>query len=108
LGLEFRHRSWFTADVYAILRDHDVGLVVNDADAGATPFVLTAPMSYVRLRKTRYLPDELERTKNLLGALVDRGVEVFAFVKHEDNPDAPLVAEELAHAVAPVEPRMAW
>jgi uncharacterized protein YecE (DUF72 family) len=27
------------------------------------------------------------------------GIEVFAYIKHEDNPDAPLIALEFAHGI---------
>jgi uncharacterized protein YecE (DUF72 family) len=46
---EFRHESWFADDVYALLREHDAGLVVGDAPS--RPFqerVVTTSWTYVR------------------------------------------------------------
>jgi uncharacterized protein YecE (DUF72 family) len=51
---EFRHRSWFAADVYALLREHGAALVIGDTPE--RPFqehVLTAPWTYVRLHRGR-------------------------------------------------------
>jgi uncharacterized protein YecE (DUF72 family) len=46
---EFRHASWFTADVYALLRDHGAALVIGDHPE--RPFQtheLTADWTFVR------------------------------------------------------------
>jgi uncharacterized protein YecE (DUF72 family) len=42
-AIEFRHASWFTDDVYALLRDHGVALVLTGGVE-----VFTAPWTYVR------------------------------------------------------------
>jgi uncharacterized protein YecE (DUF72 family) len=51
---EFRHESWFHEDVYALLREHDVALVIGDAPT--RPFQaheLTARWTYVRFHHGR-------------------------------------------------------
>jgi uncharacterized protein YecE (DUF72 family) len=51
---EFRHASWFAADVYALLREHGVALVIGDDPA--RPFqelAFTAPWTYVRFHRGR-------------------------------------------------------
>jgi uncharacterized protein YecE (DUF72 family) len=64
---EFRHESWFTRDVYALLREHDAALVVGDHPKW--PFQareLTAGWTLVRLhhgrrgRRGNYSPSEIE------------------------------------------------
>jgi uncharacterized protein YecE (DUF72 family) len=46
---EFRHASWFHEDVYAILREYDVALVIGDApDRPFQAIEFTAPWTYVR------------------------------------------------------------
>ena len=94
-AMEFRHDSWFVDECYRLLEQHKIALCVHDSDEGTTPIRLTAPVTYVRLRRSEY-PDEL-RTEwtNRIRDWVADGVEVFAYIKHEDNPDAPLIAQRL-------------
>ena len=64
---EFRHESWFVEDVYALLREHGVALVIGDTPS--RPFQtleLTADWTFVRLhhgsrgRNGNYSERELE------------------------------------------------
>jgi uncharacterized protein YecE (DUF72 family) len=73
---EFRHASWFTDDVYALLREHDAALVVGDTPG--RPFqerVVTASWSYVRFhrgsrgRRGNYSETELREWARWLGRL---------------------------------------
>jgi uncharacterized protein YecE (DUF72 family) len=51
---EFRHASWFANDVYALLREHRVALVIGDDPS--RPFqqvAFTAPWTYVRFHSGR-------------------------------------------------------
>jgi uncharacterized protein YecE (DUF72 family) len=47
---EFRHPSWFSDDVYALLGDRDAALCIVDSEEGTTADVATASWGYVRLR----------------------------------------------------------
>jgi uncharacterized protein YecE (DUF72 family) len=48
-AFEFRDRSWFAVDVYELLREHEIALVVADRSPGeASPWVDTAGWSYLR------------------------------------------------------------
>jgi uncharacterized protein YecE (DUF72 family) len=53
-AIEFRHDSWFVEDVYSLLRQHGVALVI--ADDGKRPqqeHAFTAPWAYVRFHRGR-------------------------------------------------------
>jgi uncharacterized protein YecE (DUF72 family) len=89
---EFRHDSWYTADVYRILRNHNVGLCIHDADDHTTPLELTASFTYIRLRRSEYNPSLRHEWVDRLRIWSRDGIETFAYIKHEDNPDAPLIA----------------
>jgi len=93
---EFRNASWFVDDVYQLMRDNKIALCVNEGDDGCTPLELTAPFSYVRLRKSAYTPAEREAWQARIREWVSGGADVVAFIKHEDNPDAPHIALEFA------------
>ena len=53
-AFEFRHESWFSEDVYAALRKGGAALCLAEDEKLATPEVVTADFSYLRLRKKRY------------------------------------------------------
>ena len=53
-AFEFRDDTWFADDVYALLRAHDVALVVADrAPRDPTPWVDTAGWAYLRFHNGR-------------------------------------------------------
>jgi len=95
-AFEFRHESWFVSDVYELLRVHRVGLCIADSEEGTTPIELTAPLAYVRLRRDAYTAADYERWRARFREWVGQGVDVFAYLKHEENPDAPADAMQLA------------
>jgi uncharacterized protein YecE (DUF72 family) len=99
-AFEFRHPSWFDPDVYALLRSHDAALCIRDENQGTTPLELTARRTYVRLRRSSYGDAERHSWQRRLGSWAEEGIEVFAFLKHEDDPQAALVAVEFARGIA--------
>ncbi len=50
-AFEFRHESWFTDEVYDLLRRHGAALVIGDESTRwvSTPHVRTADWTYIRL-----------------------------------------------------------
>jgi uncharacterized protein YecE (DUF72 family) len=95
-AMEFRHESWFTDDCYRLLEQHKVALCIHDANENTTPIRLTAPMTYVRLRRDVYSDELRAEWLARIRDWVKDGVDVFAYIKHEDNPDAPLIAKQFA------------
>jgi uncharacterized protein YecE (DUF72 family) len=86
---EFRHESWFAPDVYALLRQHRVALVIGDHPE--RPFQaheLTAGWTFLRLhygargRNGNYSRTELERWKRRIAAWRS-DVEVFAYFNND-------------------------
>jgi uncharacterized protein YecE (DUF72 family) len=99
-AFEFRHESWRTDRVHALLGEHGAALCINDGDDGTTPLEITAPFTYLRLRRSAYSPEERSAWQARIREWVARGVEVLAFIKHQDNPEAPLIALEFAAGLA--------
>lgn len=90
-AFEFRHASWFSAEVFTALRERGVALCLAESEKLETPEVRTADFSYVRLRKPNYLAKEVaERVKKLA-----KSGDVFLYFKHEDTPEGPLNAERV-------------
>jgi uncharacterized protein YecE (DUF72 family) len=86
---EFRDESWFTSDVYALLREHRAALVIGDHPE--RPFQaheLTADWTFLRLhfgargRNGNYSRAELERWKRRIAAWRSR-VEVFVYFNND-------------------------
>ena len=86
---EFRHESWFVPDVYALLREHSVALVIGDHPA--RPFQsheLTAEWTFVRFhhgsrgRGGNYSERELETWRRRF-AQWRRRVEIYAYFNND-------------------------
>jgi uncharacterized protein YecE (DUF72 family) len=99
---EFRHPSWFVPEVYELLREHRVALVIGDHPK--RPFQtheMTAGWTYVRFhyghrgRKGNYSERELEEWKRRIAAWRSR-VEVFAYFNNDWEGIAPRNARWLA------------
>jgi uncharacterized protein YecE (DUF72 family) len=94
IGFEFRHASWFDEEIYAILRERDVALCAADTDEVPDPeqvLVPTASWGYLRLRRTEYAGDELQKWAER----VERQPwsAAYVFFKHEDEGKGPKFAE---------------
>ncbi len=99
VAFEFRHPSWFTDDVYALLRDRDAALCIVDAEEGTTADVATASWGYVRLRDRAYTETELTAWAANLARPPWR--DAFAYFKHEDSGLGPALAAQLLAQVGP-------
>ena len=86
---EFRHESWFTEEVYALLREHDAALVIGDHPRW--PFQaheLTADWTLVRLhhgrrgRRGNYSETELDEWARRI-AQWRRRAEVFVYFNND-------------------------
>jgi uncharacterized protein YecE (DUF72 family) len=85
LALDLRHESWERVDVRPAVR-------VNDWDADA-------PFRYLRFRDPPYGEEELAAAAARIRPLLDSGVGVYAFFRHEDAPTAPAYAARLRELV---------
>ena len=86
VAFDFHHESWDGVDV-------SPGIRVNDWDADA-------PFRYLRFRDPPYSDDELEHFAGRIRPLLDDGVEVYAYFRHENEPTAPQYAELLLTLLA--------
>ena len=95
-ALEFRNESWFVDECYRLLEQHKVALCIHDSNEDTTPIRLTAPVTYVRLRRDEYSDELRAEWTARIRDWVQEGVDVFVYIKHEENPDAPLIARQFA------------
>jgi len=89
---EFRHASWFDAEVYDVLRTGNAALCVADTEEGTTPLEATADFGYVRLRVEGYQKKELEGWAEKLRELGKNWNDGYVFFKHEGKGEGPKLA----------------
>jgi uncharacterized protein YecE (DUF72 family) len=105
---EFRHPSWFTEDVMALLRRHGVALVIGDHPLRPfQTYEMTADWTFVRFhwgsrgRNGNYSHAELEVWKRRIAAW-RRKAEVFAYFNNDWNGYAVENARWLARRLTRV------
>jgi uncharacterized protein YecE (DUF72 family) len=94
-AFEFRHETWFADPVYEILKKKNVALCWAASEKLTTPQVATASFLYYRLRLPGYTQAQLTTLAEELKAQ-RRTREVYAFFKHEDEPEGALNAVTVA------------
>ena len=91
-AFEFRNDSWFSDDVYDLLKGAGAVLCLSEREDNAPPpLVQTAPWGYVRLRLEAYSDGDLEQWATRLEATAWR--EAYVYFMHE--PTAPAYARTL-------------
>jgi uncharacterized protein YecE (DUF72 family) len=100
LAFEFRHKSWFTEEIFSLMREHNVALCAAESDDLATPDVQTASHRCYRLRRSGgYTEAELDALAERFVSLARHG-EVYVFLKHEDEPTGAINAMHLQQRAA--------
>lgn len=97
-AFEFRHESWFTAEVFAALRERNLALCIADSEKMRTPVEVTADYAYFRLRDEGYGQEDIERWARTISSL--EGVrQTFVYFKHEEKGLGPEFARRLLAAL---------
>jgi uncharacterized protein YecE (DUF72 family) len=94
---EFRQSSWFNDEVYNLLRERNSALCIAENEELKTPEVLTADFAYFRLRRPDYSASDRQQIAAHLRELAAER-EVFAFFKHEEDPQSAVWAKEVLDA----------
>ena len=88
-AFDLRHASW--AGVEDVLAEAGA-VLVGAPDAGP-------PFRYLRFREPPYDEDALARIAGQIRPLLARGIDVYGYFKHEDEPAAPAYAQRLRELV---------
>ena len=100
LAFEFRHPSWFSEEVYSVLRRYQVALCAAESDDLESPDVTTAPFHCYRLRKSEYSVVEIDGIVKDFREKAQAG-DVFAYFKHEETPEGALHAAAVLKRLRP-------
>jgi len=83
VAFDFKHPSWREDATLRLLSAHDAALVITDEGDGTPPLTLTAGFTYVRIRGEGDDEHVIDAWAERLGALARRGIDVYAFLKHD-------------------------
>jgi len=98
-AFEFRHASWFTDEIFELLKKHGRALCVAETEERVTPDVVTADFCYYRYRKPTYTAEERGAMVGRIREHLGQGRNVFAYFKHEETPEGVLYAAEILKEV---------
>ena len=86
IAMEFRNKTWYHEEIYDLLDQYQVGLVIQDMPASATPFVNSdLPFGYLRFHgpngsyKGSYDNDFLSDYASVIRELNTDGKEIYAY-----------------------------
>lgn len=94
-AFEFRHDSWFSDEIFDLLRKNNRALCVAETEERTTPDVLTADFAYYRYRKPEYSPEERKNMISQIRQHLAQGRDVYAYFKHEETPQGAMYAVEV-------------
>jgi uncharacterized protein YecE (DUF72 family) len=96
VAFQFRHRSWHTPEVAALLERLGASLVHGDGEEEPGPLGRGA-FIYLRLRRETYSPQRRADWAQRIAGYLEGGRDVYAYFKHEAL--GPLYAQRLAASV---------
>ncbi len=98
-AFEFRHQSWFDAEIFELLRAHKAVLCIAEADNDLqVPFESTADWGYLRLRRPDYGDAELKSWVTRVRQ--EKWKDAFVFFKHEEAGKGPAMAKRFLELAA--------
>jgi uncharacterized protein YecE (DUF72 family) len=104
--VEFRHKSWYDDEVYALLEERRAALCLADMPRAAVSGVATAPFVYVRRHgpqgryRAEYPPEHLDADAAQIAQWLDEGRDVFVYFNNDIEGYAVKNARELRERVA--------
>jgi uncharacterized protein YecE (DUF72 family) len=99
-AFEFRHGSWFSDEIFDLLKKHRRALCVAESEERVTPDVVTADFCYYRYRKPNYTAEERRAMLDRLQEHRSAGRDVYAYFKHEETPEGAMYAVEVLRETA--------
>jgi len=98
---EFRHRSWYTAEIFNLLSRHNVALCISDHHDAPSPWEQTANFVYLRGHgpggrySGHYSRATLTKWLERIEGWQEAGSDVFVYFDNDQKSAAPLDAAKL-------------
>ena len=102
LALELGHSSWHVDETFQALTAHGVALAATERPDDMEPPTIrrTAPLLYLRLRRHDYEDREIAGWAARIAPFLDDGVDVYAFLRHDETGRATELATRLSEEVS--------
>jgi len=103
--IEFRNSSWYTEEIYAILRKYNCAFCIYELGGHESPMLITADFVYVRLHgpgnkyQGSYTMDHLKKWAELLLRWKDEGKDVYVYFDNDQEAFAAFNAITLKDMV---------
>ena len=100
-AFEFRHASWYSEEIYKILRHHDIALCISDHHDAPAPWLTTARHVYVRghgpdgTYRDHYSDTSLEKWARAIAAWYRQRRIVYVYFDNDQKSAAPADAARL-------------
>jgi uncharacterized protein YecE (DUF72 family) len=100
-AFEFRHTSWYSKEIFAILRKADCSLCISDHHHAPAPWIATASFVYVRGHgpggkyHSHYSDKELHDWAKRISGWAKRGRDVYVYFDNDQKSAAPADALRL-------------
>jgi uncharacterized protein YecE (DUF72 family) len=104
-AFEFRDASWYTEEIFKLLRKRNVALCISDHVDAPAPWEATADFVYVRGHgptreyHTRYGTKALHQWAATINGWKRKGLEVFCYFDNDQKSAAPWDARQLSGMV---------
>lgn len=88
---EFRHKTWFTKEIYKLLSEHKIALCITDLNGRLSPEEITADFTYLRLHgphqayQGSYGAVRLKAWKNKIEDWLESHKEVYCFFDNDEK-----------------------
>jgi uncharacterized protein YecE (DUF72 family) len=98
---EFRHPSWYAAEIFRILSRHNIALCISDHHDAPSPWEQTADFVYLRGHgpggrySGHYSSATLKKWSQTIGGWRSAGSDVFVYFDNDQKSAAPLDAAKL-------------
>jgi len=89
LAFEFRHETWFTDEIYELMKHDNAALCIADSPDYPRRDLVTADFAYFRyhgreqLFASNYSDAELKKEARLISEIADQGTDVYAYFNND-------------------------
>lgn len=94
-AFEFRDASWFSDDIYDLLKAKNLAMCIADSEKLATPNISTADYGYLRLRREDYQDTDITRWADAIRMRTSEWSDAFVYFKHEESGIGPKFAQQM-------------